>query len=87
MLDEASSSPEFADAAEGPAANAAITAIKAMIPDPRFRDFLFAISTSLSRNAPLRAPQLPFRAHFVIRAAPMRPPSEGVSGAFHSFGG
>jgi hypothetical protein len=37
----------LADAAEGPPATAAITAISAMIPDPRFPDFLFAISTSL----------------------------------------
>jgi hypothetical protein len=39
--------PGLADAVEGPPAIAAITAISAMIPDPRFPDFLFAISTSL----------------------------------------
>jgi hypothetical protein len=39
--------PGLAEAADGPPAIAATTAISAMIPDPRFPDFLFAISTSL----------------------------------------
>jgi hypothetical protein len=39
--------PGLAEAAEGPLATATITAIKAMIPDPRFPVFLFAMSTSL----------------------------------------
>ena len=43
--------PGLAEAADGPAATAATTAISAMIPDPRLPDFLFAISTSLSCNA------------------------------------
>jgi hypothetical protein len=41
--------PGAADAAEG-AANAAITAMSATIPDPRLPDFLLRISTSLSRK-------------------------------------
>lgn len=44
--------PGAADAVEGTAI-AAITAMSAMIPDPRLPDFLFAISTSLSRKKAL----------------------------------
>lgn len=78
--------PGAAAAVEGPAI-AAITATSAMIPDPRLPDFLFAISTSLSRRTITRAPQLPIRAHSVTGAAALRPPSEGRAPAVHSFEG
>jgi hypothetical protein len=79
--------PGAAAAVEGPTLIAAITAASAMIPALRLPDFVFAISTSLSRGTFCAPPQLVRRAHSASGAAPLRPPSGGGAGAFHSFGG
>ena len=78
--------PGVADAVAG-TANAAITAMSATIPDTRLPDFLFAISTSLSRKSASSRRSSNNCAHSVTRTDALRPPSGGGTGAIHSFEG